>query len=103
MSPNTSATITANMIFVCSKVKFSLRFNNKTFSQNSFGSNRLKITSITVKDIVNTGGLFDGKGNNGTQEQTLTVKMKLTSTKTNGATLTFSICQRTITTKKHLS
>lgn len=72
--PNTSATITANMIFVCSKVKFSLRFNNKTFSQNSFGSNRLKITSITVKDIVNTGGLFDGKGNNGTQEQTLTVK-----------------------------
>lgn len=74
VSPNTSATITANMIFVCSKVKFSLRFNNKTFSQNSFGSNRLKITSITVKDIVNTGGLFDGKGNNGTQEQTLTVK-----------------------------
>lgn len=74
VSPNTSATITANMIFVCSKVKFSLRFNNKTFTQNSFGSNRLKITSITVKDIVNTGGLFDGKGNNGTQEQTLTVK-----------------------------
>lgn len=74
VSPNTSATITANMIFVCSKVKFSLRFNNKTFSQNSFGSNRLKITSITVKDIVNTGGLFDGKGNNGTQERTLTVK-----------------------------
>lgn len=74
VSPNTSATITANMIFVCSKVMFSLRFNNKTFSQNSFGSNRLKITSITVKDIVNTGGLFDGKGNNGTQEQTLTVK-----------------------------
>lgn len=74
VSPNTSATITANMIFVCSKVKFSLRFNNKTFSQNSFGSNRLKITSITVKGIVNTGGLFDGKGNNGTQEQTLTVK-----------------------------
>lgn len=74
VSPNTSATITANMTFVCSKVKFSLRFNNKTFSQNSFGSNRLKITSITVKDIVNTGGLFDGKGNNGTQEQTLTVK-----------------------------
>lgn len=74
VSPNTSATITANMIFVCSKVKFSLRFNNKTFSQNSFGSNRLMITSITVKDIVNTGGLFDGKGNNGTQEQTLTVK-----------------------------
>lgn len=74
VSPNTSATITADMIFVCSKVKFSLRFNNKTFSQNSFGSNRLKITSITVKDIVNTGGLFDGKGNNGTQEQTLTVK-----------------------------
>lgn len=74
VSPNTSATITANMIFVCSKVKFSLCFNNKTFSQNSFGSNRLKITSITVKDIVNTGGLFDGKGNNGTQEQTLTVK-----------------------------
>ena len=74
VSPNTSATITANMIFVCSKVQFSLRFNNKTFSQNSFGSNRLKITSITVKDIVNTGGLFDGKGNNGTQEQTLTVK-----------------------------
>lgn len=74
VSPNTSATITANMIFVCSKVQFSLRFNNKTFSQNSFGSNRLKITSITVKDIVNTGGLFDGHGNNGTQEQTLTVK-----------------------------
>lgn len=74
VSPSTSATITANMIFVCSKVKFSLRFNNKTLSQNSFGSNRLKITSITVKDIVNTGGLFDGKGNNGTQEQTLTVK-----------------------------
>lgn len=74
VSPSTSATITANMTFVCSKVKFSLRFDNKTFSQNSFGSNRLKITSITVKDIVNTGGLFDGKGNNGTQEQTLTVK-----------------------------
>ena len=74
VSPSTSATITANMTFVCSKVEFSLRFNNKTFSQNSFGSNRLKITSITVKDIVNTGGLFDGKGNNGTQEQTLTVK-----------------------------
>lgn len=73
VSPNTSATITANMIFVCSKVKFSLRFNNKTFSQNSFGSNRLKITSITVKDIVNTGGLFDGHGNNGTQEKMLTV------------------------------
>lgn len=74
VSPNTSATITANMIFVCSKVKFLLRFNNKTFSQNSFGSNRLKITSITVKDIVNTGGLFDGHGNNGTQEKMLTVK-----------------------------
>lgn len=73
VSPNTSATITANMTFVCSKVKFSLCFNNKTFSQNSFGSNRLKITSLTVKDIVNTGGLFAGKGNNGTQEQTLTV------------------------------
>lgn len=74
--PNTSATITANMIFVCSKVKFSLRFDNTNtgFSKNSFGSNRLKITSITVKDIVTTGGLFDGKGNNGTQEQTLTVK-----------------------------
>lgn len=72
--PNTSATITANMTFVCSKVKFSLRFNNKTFSQNSFGSNRLKITSLTVKNIVTTGRLFDGKGNKGTQDKTLTVK-----------------------------
>lgn len=76
VSPNTSATITANMIFVCSKVKFSLRFDNTDtgFSKNSFGSNRLKITSITVKDIVTKGGLFDGHGNDGTQEQTLTVK-----------------------------
>lgn len=73
VSPNTSATITANMTFVCSKVKFSLCFNNKTFSKNSFGSNRLKITSITVKDIVTKGGLFDGHRNDGTQEQTLTV------------------------------
>lgn len=75
VSPNTSATITANMIFVCSKVKFSLRFDNTDtgFSKNSFGSNRLKITSITVKDIVTKGGLFDGKKNDGTQEQTLTV------------------------------
>lgn len=73
VSPNTSATITANMIFVCSKVKFSLRFDNTDFSKNSFGSNRLKITSITVKDIVTKGGLFDGHGNDGTQEQTLTV------------------------------
>lgn len=73
--PNTSATITANMIFVCSKVKFSLCFDNTDtgFSKNSFGSNRLKITSITVKDIVTKGGLFDGHGNDGTQEQTLTV------------------------------
>lgn len=74
VSPSTSATITANMTFVCSKVKFSLRFNNKTFSQNSFGSNRLKITSLTVKNIVTTGRLFDGKGNKGTQDKTLTVK-----------------------------
>lgn len=76
VSPNTSATITANMIFVCSKVQFSLRFNNTDtgFSKNSFGSNRLKITSIKVKDIVTKGGLFDGKGNNGTQDKTLTVK-----------------------------
>lgn len=73
VSPNTSATITANMIFVCSKVKFSLRFDNTDFSKNSFGSNRLKITSITVKDIVTKGGLFDGHGNDGTQEKTLTV------------------------------
>lgn len=75
VSPNTSATITANMIFVCSKVKFSLRFDNTDtgFSKNSFGSNRLKITSITVKDIVTKGGLFDGHGNNGTQEKMLTV------------------------------
>lgn len=74
VSPNTSATITANMTFVCSKVQFSLRFNNTDYSKNSFGSNRLKITSITVKDIVTKGGLFDGKGNNGTQDKTLTVK-----------------------------
>lgn len=76
VSPNTSATITANMTFVCSKVKFSLCFDNTDtgFSKNSFGSNRLKITSITVKDIVTKGGLFDGKKNDGTQEQTLTVK-----------------------------
>lgn len=74
VSPSTSATITANMTFVCSKVKFSLCFNNKTFSKNSFGSNRLKITSITVKDIVTKGGLFDGHGNDGTQEKTLAVK-----------------------------
>lgn len=76
VSPSTSATITANMTFVCSKVKFSLRFDNTDtgFSKNSFGSNRLKITSITVKDIVTKGGLFDGKKNDGTQEQTLTVK-----------------------------
>lgn len=77
VSPSTSATITANMTFVCSKVKFSLRFDNTDtgFSKNSFGSNRLKITSITVKDIVNTGGLFAEQGNNGTgtQEKTLTV------------------------------
>lgn len=73
VSPNTSATITANMTFVCSKVKFSLCFNNTDYSKNSFGSNRLKITSITVKDIVTKGGLFDGKKNDGTQEQTLTV------------------------------
>lgn len=73
VSPNTSATITANMIFVCSKVKFSLRFDNTDFSKNSFGSNRLKITSITVKDIVTKGGLFDGHGNDGIQEKTLTV------------------------------
>lgn len=75
VSPNTSATITANMTFVCSKVKFSLRFDNTDtgFSKNSFGSNRLKITSITVKDIVTKGGLFDGHGNNGTQEKMLTV------------------------------
>lgn len=75
VDPNTSATITANMTFVCSKVKFSLCFDNTDtgFSKNSFGSNRLKITSITVKDIVTKGGLFDGKGNNGTQEKTLTV------------------------------
>lgn len=73
VSPNTSATITANMIFVCSKVKFSLCFNNKEYSNNSFGTNRLKITSITVKDIVTKGGLFDGKGNNGTQAKTLAV------------------------------
>ena len=74
VSPSTSATITANMTFVCSKVKFSLRFNNKEYSNNSFGSNRLKITSLTVKDIVTTGGLFDGKKNDGTQDQKLTVK-----------------------------
>lgn len=74
VSPNTSATITANMTFVCSKVEFSLCFDNTDYSKNSFGSNRLKITSITVKDIVTKGGLFDGKGNNGTQEKTLTVK-----------------------------
>lgn len=75
VSPNTSATITANMIFVCSKVKFSLRFDNTDtgFSKNSFGSNRLKITSIMVKDIVTKGGLFDGHGNDGTQEKMLTV------------------------------
>lgn len=73
VSPNTSATITANMTFVCSKVRFSLCFNNKTFSQNSFGSNRLKITSITVKDIVTKGGLFDGTNNSGAQDKTLTV------------------------------
>lgn len=75
VSPSTSATITANMTFVCSKVKFSLCFDNTDtgFSKNSFGSNRLKITSITVKDIVTKGGLFDGHGNDGTQEQTLTV------------------------------
>lgn len=77
VSPSTSATITANMIFVCSKVKFSLRFDNTDtgFSKNSFGSNRLKITSITVKDIVTTGGLFAGQENNGTgtQDKTLTV------------------------------
>lgn len=73
VSPNTSATITANMTFVCSKVMFSLCFNNTDYSKNSFGSNRLKITSITVKDIVTKGGLFDGKKNDGTQEQTLTV------------------------------
>lgn len=73
VSPSTSATITANMTFVCSKVKFSLRFDNTDFSKNSFGSNRLKITSITVKDIVTKGGLFDGHGNDGTQEKTLTV------------------------------
>lgn len=74
--PNTSATITANMTFVCSKVKFSLRFDNTDtgFSKNSFGSNRLKITSITVKDIVTKGGLFDGKKNDGTQDKTLAVK-----------------------------
>lgn len=72
--PNTSATITANMTFVCSKVKFSLRFDNTDFSKNSFGSNRLKITSLTVKNIVTKGGLFDGKGNKGTQEKILTVK-----------------------------
>lgn len=75
VSPNTSATITANMTFVCSKVKFSLRFDNTDtgFSKNSFGSNRLKITSIMVKDIVTKGGLFDGHGNDGTQEKMLTV------------------------------
>lgn len=75
VSPSTSATITANMTFVCSKVKFSLRFDNTDtgFSKNSFGSNRLKITSITVKDIVTKGGLFDGHGNDGTQEKMLTV------------------------------
>lgn len=75
VSPNTSATITANMTFVCSKVKFSLCFDNTDtgFSKNSFGSNRLKITSITVKDIVTKGGLFDGHGNDGTQEKMLTV------------------------------
>lgn len=73
--PNTSATITANMTFVCSKVKFSLRFDNTDtgFSKNSFGSNRLKITSIMVKDIVTKGGLFDGHGNDGTQEKMLAV------------------------------
>lgn len=75
VNPNTSATITANMTFVCSKVKFSLCFDNTDtgFSKNSFGSNRLKITSITVKDIVTKGGLFDGKKNDGTQDKTLTV------------------------------
>lgn len=79
VSPNTSATITANMTFVCSKVNFSLCFDNTDtgFSKNSFGSNRLKITSITVKDIVTTGGLFDGKGNNGTQDKTLTVNNEI--------------------------
>lgn len=79
VSPNTSATITANMTFVCSKVQFSLRFDNTDtgFSKNSFGSNRLKITSITVKDIVTKGGLFDGKGNNGTQDKTLTVNNEI--------------------------
>lgn len=74
VSPNTSATITANMIFVCSKVKFSLCFNNTDYSKNSFGSNRLKITSITVKDIVTKGGLFDGTNNSGAQTKTLAVK-----------------------------
>ena len=74
VSPNTSATITANMTFVCSKVKFSLCFDNTDYSKNSFGSNRLKITSIMVKDIVTKGGLFDGKKNDGTQDKTLAVK-----------------------------
>ncbi|MBL1008359.1 MAG: hypothetical protein JJO71_32590 [Escherichia coli] len=77
VSPNTSATITANMTFVCSKVKFSLCFNNTDYSKNSFGSNRLKITSITVKDIVTKGGLFDGHGNDGTQEKTLAVNNEI--------------------------
>lgn len=76
VSPNTSATITANMTFVCSKVRFSLCFDNTDYSKNSFGSNRLKITSIKVKDIVTKGGLFDGHGNNGTQDKPLTVNEK---------------------------
>lgn len=74
VDPNSSAAITANMTFVCSKVKFSLRFDNSDFSKDSFGSNRLKITALMVKDIVTTGGVFDGRSNNGTQQSVLTVK-----------------------------
>ena len=59
ISEGSSKDINAELVFLCSKLKYTIEFDNTSFSQETFKSNGFKITDITIKNIATSSALFN--------------------------------------------
>ena len=60
ISEGSNMDISANLVFLCSKLKYTIAFDNTSFS-GSFNPNGFKITDIIIKNIATSSALFNEK------------------------------------------
>lgn len=64
ISETGSKEITADLVFLCAKVKLTLEFDNTDYSKNAFGTNGFHITEINLVGAAGTSKLFNETNHN---------------------------------------